>query len=438
MADAVEEIIEEFQREGVPELSKRELRIPSDIDKAVTVIGLRRVGKTYLLYQTIKKMLERGANIKEIFYINFEDERIAGFSAKDFSKVIELFYKKNPNSKKGYLFFDEIQNVDGWEKFVRRIVEKKHFRVYVTGSSSKLLSKEIATSLRGRSLSFHLFPLSFREFLEMKNFELKDTLIEKDRGLLKRYIEEYIAFGGFPEIIDFDKGLKIRTLKEYLDLIVYKDIVERYGIEKIGAMKFLIRSIVKNFANEVSIRKLHNFLSSSRCPLSKSKTYEYFSYLEDVGFVHAIRKFGYGFREIEGSIPKIYISDVGFAALYGIEDFGRRMENVVAVELFRRKHYFNPVWEIHYWRNYKGNEVDFVVTDGARVKQLIQATYVSGREEIEKRETESLIEASKELECRDLLVITWDYEGEEELSWFGTERKIKFVPLWKWLLKGSQ
>ncbi|RMF91703.1 MAG: ATP-binding protein [Methanobacteriota archaeon] len=429
----LEEIIEEFHREGLPRFSVRELGLPTHLDKAVTVIGLRRVGKTYLLYQTISALLDAGVDMGSVFYINFEDERLADFTEEDFTRIVELFYKKNPDSNMGYLFLDEIQNVHGWERFVRRLLERKRFRVFLTGSSSKLLGKEIATSLRGRSLSYHLFPLSFREFLDMKGFTLEKTLIERDRGRLKMHLDEYMAYGGFPETVDYERALKIRTLKEYLDMVVYKDLVERYGIEKVSAMRFLIRSLSMNFAKETSVRKLHNFLASSQHSLSKTKTYEYFSYLEDIGFVHPLRKFGQGLREIEGSVPKIYLVDVGFASLFGVEDLGRRMENLVAIELLRCKHYRDPVREVHYWRTPRGEEVDFVVVKGREVVDLIQVTYASGRDEIDGREVRSLLKASKELGCRRLTVVTWDYEAREDRD----GDTVSFVPLWKWLLEAG-
>ena len=180
----LEEIIVEFHKLGLPEIRERELTLPTNLNKAITVFGLRRVGKTYLLYQTIRGLIENGVRLKEIFYINFEDNRLEGITAKELSKVVELYRKHNPDTKIMYFFFDEIQNVQGWEKFVRRLLERRDVRIFITGSSSKLLSKEIATTLRGRSLSFNLFPLSFREYLSFKDFKLEEPLIEDERGVL--------------------------------------------------------------------------------------------------------------------------------------------------------------------------------------------------------------------------------------------------------------
>ncbi|RLF49457.1 MAG: ATP-binding protein [Thermoplasmata archaeon] len=427
----LEEVVAEFHKFGVPELKERILELPMGLRKAIAVVGLRRAGKTYLLYQTIRRLVKGGVNLEGVFYINFEDERLDGMTARDLSKIVELYRKYNPEAKTMYLFLDEIQNVDGWERFVRRILERRDARIFITGSSSKLLSKEISTVLRGRSLSFHLLPLSFQEFLRFKGVDFREPLIEDERGLIKRYLDEYAEFGGFPEIVNYEEMLKIRVLREYLDLIIYKDLVERYGIKKIGVMKSLIGIVVKNFASRISVKRLHNILLSSGNKLSKSKIYEYFSYLEDIGFIIPVKKFSYSEMESAGSIPKIYLADNGFPTIYGLRDAGRRMENIVAIELMRRKYYFNPVLEIKYYLGRNKKEVDFVVSEGMHVKKIIQVCYDPSDPYTRKRETEALVDASKELRCKNLKVITWDYEDEDIVE----GRKIHYIPLWKWLLE---
>ncbi len=432
----LEEVIVEFHKLGLPEVKEREIELPPDVNKAITVTGLRRTGKTYLLYQTIQKLISRGKEMKELFYINFEDERLEGMKSENLSEIVELYRKHNPDSDTMYLFLDEIQAVDGWERFVRRLLERRNVRVFLTGSSSRLLSRDIATSLRGRSLSYHLFPLSFREFLEFKGENFEEPLIEDDRGRIMSYIEEYMEFGGFPEIVNYGKpehrALKIRTLQEYLDLIIYKDLVERYGIEKTGVMKVLIRVIIKNFGNRISVNRLRDMLIASGAKLSRTKIYEYFSYLEDIGFVIPLKRFSYSEIKSTRSIPKLYVVDTGFPAVYGLEDRGRRMENLVAIELLRRKMYRNPNDEIYFYVSPRGNrEVDFVLSTGMRVKELIQVAYTVDNENTRRREISALVSASKELKCNNLKVITWDYEGAEEVD----GKRIEYAPLWKWLLE---
>ena len=428
--DELEEVIVEFHKLGLPEVRERELELPIDVNKAITVIGLRRVGKTYLLYQTMKRLLKMGLEIENIFYVNFEDNRLEGLTSKDLSRIVELYRKYNPESEIMYLFFDEIQNIVGWEKFVRRLLERRNVRIFVTGSSSKLLSKEIATSLRGRSISFKLFPLSFREFLTFKGFEAREPFIEDERGKIERYLEEYLQFGGFPEIVNYDVHLKLRTLQEYLDMVVYKDLVERYGIEKVSVMKALIKLLVRNFSRRISIRSIYNSLSSIMT-VSKNTVYEYFSYLEDVGFVLPVRRFSE--KESLRSVAKLYVVDNGFPTIYGLKDLGHRMENVVAIEILRKKHYFNPLINVYYWLDRQQREVDFVVTEGFSVKELIQVCYDVDDLNTKKREVKALLNASKETGCKNLYVITWDYDDVEVVD----NKRVKFIPLWKWLYSKS-
>lgn len=426
--DELEEVITEFHKLGLPEVKKRELSLPTNVNKAVTVIGLRRAGKTYLLYQAIQELLQNSdLELKNFFYVNFEDNRLEGMSSRDLSKIVELYRKYNPEAKTMYLFLDEIQNVTGWEKFVRRLLERRDARIFVTGSSSKLLSKEIATALRGRSLSYKLLPLSFREFLLFKGFRAEEPLIEDERGVLKRHLDEYLQYGGFPEIVNFDIHLKLRTLREYLDMVVYKDLVDRYGIEKVGVMKGLIRLVVKNFSRRTSVRSFYNTLSS-QTKVSKNLVYEYFSYLEDVGFVFPVKKFSFSERESQRSTSKLYVVDNGFPTIYGLKDVGYRMENVVAIELLRRKYYFDPAIDIYYWHDRSQREVDFVVARGFEVRELIQVCYDFDYN-VRKRELTSLSKAARELRCNQLTVVTWDYEGVETAG----KRKVKCIPLWKWL-----
>jgi len=211
-------------------------------------------------------------------------------------------------------------------------------------------------------------------------------------------------------------------------MVVYKDLVERYGIRKISVMKALIRLVVKNFSRRVSVRGLYNSLSSGM--VSRNTVYEYFSYLEDVGFVLPVRKFSE--KESMRSIAKLYVADNGFPTIYGLKDSGYRMENVVAIELLRRKHYFNPLLNVYYWHD-RHREVDFVVTEGFEARDLIQVCYDVEDLSTKKREINALLKASKEIGCKNLHIITWDYEGVKEME----GRKVEFTPLWRWLLKAS-
>jgi predicted AAA+ superfamily ATPase len=431
MEKLFEELIKEFQERELPDLTERSLKLPYQLNKVFVVYGLRRAGKTFYLYQIIKELLKKGYQKKEIFYLDFEDERLEEIQVKDLAKIIELYFKFNPKRKNPIFFFDEIQEVKGWEKFIRRISEKLGAKVFLTGSSSRLLSKEIATALRGRALSYQLFPFSFEEFLKNKNFKIDFPLTERKKGQIKNLLEEYLFFGGFPEIVNFPEKEKLKTLKEYLDLIVYRDLVERFEIKNLSLLKLLIRALIESFAKEFSLRKYYNFLKSQGKKVSKNTLYFYFSAIEEINFFFPLRKYSKKLREIEGSLPKIYLTDLGFLNLYGKKDFGKRMENLVAIEFLRKKEYQNILIDIFYYKDESGKEVDFLLKEKGKIKQLIQTCYNIEDFETREREIKGLILASKELNCNDLLIITWDFEAKEKIK----GKKIKFLPLWKWLLQ---
>ncbi|MDK2372823.1 MAG: ATP-binding protein [Candidatus Korarchaeota archaeon] len=427
---SLEEVVEEFLRLGIPDLKRREVSLPRPRGRAVVVTGLRRAGKTFLLYQTMGEYLNSGKNFEELLYVNLEDNRLEGITSKDLSYLVEVYASRNPHSREMYLFLDEVQVVPGWERFVRRLLERRSVHIFVTGSSSRLLSYELASTLRGRSLTQKLFPLSFREFLLFKGFSIPQVLTEDDRGAVRSYLREYLVYGGFPELVMYDEILKVRTLQEYLDLVIYRDLVERYGIEKLGALRALIRATVRNFARKSSVRRLHTMLLSMGARISVNKVYEYFSYLEDVGFVLPIRKLEASDIESMRTIPKLYLMDNGFPTIYGVKDDGFRMENLVAVELLRRKYYWRPLMEVYYWES-RGKEVDFVVKEGGEIRELIQVS-ASLDHDVRRREFTALSTASTALGCKNLKVITGEEEGVEE--WGG--RRIELIPLWKWLLSG--
>lgn len=426
--DAKEYLID-FQRRALPELSKRDLK--TDATKKIkSIIGPRRAGKTYFFYQEIKELLASGTKKENILYLNFEDPRLTDVTFKEVRNIVKLHWELYPAStnEQLHIFLDEPQTMQNWENAARHLHDEG-FNIFITGSSSKLLSKEIATSLRGRTLSYVLLPLSFSELLKMKNVSLDLThLSSREKSLLLNLLGEYMNFGGFPEIVsETNTETKLRIISEYFNLIVYRDVVERYKIKNTFLIKWLIKSIISSFSKEFSVHKTYLTLKSREIKASKNTLYTYTSMLQDAMFVFFLPKFSHSIRKRELSLSKAYLCDICFAKLAEVtKDEGKKMENAVFLELERKK---KPLAELFYWKDYTGKEVDFVIKEGTNIKELIQVTYASRRDEIEKRELNALIKAGKELKCNDLLVITWDYDGEEK------PEGIKFVPLWKWLLE---
>ncbi|MEM5791038.1 MAG: ATP-binding protein, partial [Candidatus Aenigmatarchaeota archaeon] len=338
--------------------------------------------------------------------------------------VLKVFVEVKGFSPK-FLLLDEIQLVKNWESLLRSLLDRG-YRMFITGSSSKLLSKEIATQLRGRTLSYLLLPFSFREFLTAKEFEIKEYYTFEETGKILNLLEKYLKEGSYPEIVFSEE--KEKLFKSYFNEIFFSDFVERHRIKSIDMGRFLFEFIFQNFAKEISINKIKQHLKD-KISFTDRTLYEYADKLQDtlaVFFVDRISKSVYTRR----SWPKkVYIVDTGISFLLRFsEDFGKLMENVVFLELLRKTN-LNPLLEIYYLK-INDLEVDFVLKEGLRINQLIQVTYSSSKDEIEKREIKSLIKASKELKCKNLLVITWDYEDEMKLE----NKKIVFKPLWKWLL----
>jgi len=402
-----------FSRERKFEGVERELKV-GDTNKIISIVGPRRSGKTWFFYYLKDKT-------RNSCYVNFEDIAFRNLEVNEFFEIIKIFseLKYKPFS----FFLDEIQVIEDWQILTRSLYDRG-YRVFITGSSSKLLGKEIATQLRGRVFNYVLFPFSFREFLKTKKFKPEVHLFE-DVGCLLRLLKEYLRFGAFPEVVLGSE--KEKVLKQYADEIFYKDFVERHKIKSMDFGRFLFEFAFQNFSKEVSLRKIKGFFREN---VSDTTLYSYVEKLKDTVSVFFLDRFSKSVYTRLSWPKKIYVCDIGLSDVLGFSsDMGKKMENVIFLELIRKTNE-KPLLGFYYWKDYQGKEVDFVVKEGTKVKELIQVTYASGRDEIEKREIRGLLKAGKELKCKNLLVITWDYEGEE--AWDG--RKIRFVPLWKWLV----
>ena len=414
-------LIDKKQDIDALDIRARDLKLEPTINFITSIIGPRRAGKTYLIYEFIK---EKQLKPEEYLFINFEDEDTISFRREDLLKSPYLSketYGKEPN----YLFFDEVQNLKEWERLVYTLYEKKRYRIVITGSSSKLLSKEIATSLRGRALTSTVFPLSFAEVLKAKNISLSMPLPSEKTSGIKYELSNYLINGGFPDIV-FDNAKPVQFFRQYLDLVVFKDLTERFGIRNIYVVKLLMNSILSAFGKEFSISKQYKTFKSMGINISQKTVYSYAQLFEDSFFCFFVPRFSTSLRKSSLSIKKVYLNDNGFVNLSGDKERERQMENAVFLELLRRK----GDYDIFYWKDYQQREVDFVISANGKPTSLVQVTYVSHKDELEERECSSLLLASKELHCNNLLVITWDYEAEEKIN----GKKIKFIPLWKWLL----
>ncbi len=381
--------------------------------------GVRRSGKSTIFYQIIQKLIENGTNPENILYINFEDESLMDL---DFDKIIELYLQNTGIKKDIYLFLDEIQYRKKWEFWLKKQYDLKKFKqIFVTGSSSSLLDSDYSTLLTGREIIFIIYPLNFKEFLSFSNYKLQKFLLKEDRAEIKRLLKQYLEFGGFPEIV-LENTKKYQLLIEYYKSILNKDIILRYNIN--GKKLFdLAKYLISNIAQLHSYKKL-----SATVNLSATTISEYLDYLEQAFLLFQIPIFSYKIKDQLQYPRKIYFVDTGLANSVGFkfdQNYSKLIENLVAVELKGK--------EIYYWRDYQQREVDFVIKEGIKVKQLIQVCYSLENEETRKREIMGLLKASEELKCNNLLIISLDEEEEVKQD----NKIIKIIPLWKWLLESS-
>ncbi|MCG2716764.1 MAG: ATP-binding protein [Candidatus Marinimicrobia bacterium] len=358
MKDLIKDIILSFQRQ-FQQLSPfpRSLDVPVHLskDKAITIYGPRRAGKTYYLFYLISKHLKAGTwKIEDIIYVNFEDNRLLDLKASDLDLILNSYYELFPENIP-VLFLDEIQNIENWSKWIRKLVDLK-YPVFITGSNARLLSREIATELRGRTLSFMLLPLSFKEFLAFnhENVQPNDRYDSKQRATLLHWLDRYLEQGGFPETLHLSNIERQWVLQEYINSIVFRDIAERYAIKNTYMLKFLINYILENYATLFSVNKLYNFLKSGGIRTSKDSLYNYFALLEESMFVFTISKFSRSIKERELYQKKVYLPDLGYTTIFKhSKNIGRVFENFIFNELLRKYS------EIYFYRN--NYECDFIL-----------------------------------------------------------------------------
>jgi predicted AAA+ superfamily ATPase len=419
--EKIRDYIISFQKAQFPSLISRELSISPKTTIINTLIGPRRAGKTYYFYQLMLP-LDRS----KVIYLNFEDIRLESILPKNFLDIVNLHIEITGKMPE-YIFLDEPQIIEGWEKGVRTLFDQHRYKILITGSSSKLLSKEVATHLRGRTITHLLLPYSFNEFLIANDVKLQWPMSSEEIAGINHYLDLWLYWGGYPEVVKAGEIEKMKLLDTYKDLIVYKDIIERYRARSPLLAKLLIDHLFSAFAKEFSINSFFNVLKSRNIEVSKKTLYSYLSFIEDSMSIFLLERYSPKIKERRLSNKKVYLCDNGLVYKQGKEK-SKLMENAVFLQL-KRIQSLNPKINLFYWKD-SGGEVDFVVMEGKEIKKLIQVTFADSRESIEKREINSLIIASKQLKCKTLEIITWNYEGSEKIS----GKTIAFIPLWKWLL----
>jgi hypothetical protein len=429
MKEVLEQLIDDFHERPLPSYRPRLESIRRVEGKANVVVGMRRTGKTWFCYQLMKELLDQGIPKERILYLNFEDERLLPFEAAHFQTILETSFRKFPSFKDSpcYFFLDEIQRIDGWDKFVRRLLDTEKLKICLTGSSATLLSTEIASSLRGRSLTTEIFPLSFPEYLRFRQIEWNPArgFGAKTRATLQNAAEGYFATGGFPEVQFLDEDLRVQILQNYVDVVILRDVIERHAVSNTVALRALIRHVMHAPAGRFSVNKFYNFLKSQGIACTKNDLYGFLDFLKDSFLFHEapIHSRSEAVRRVNPK--KIYAIDTGLLRSMSLritEDRGALLETVVFMHLRRQ----GIMPEYHLSKD--GEETDFVVQKtGEKGRQLIQVCWSLQDKETRERELSALFAASKELGVREKTIISW-MDDETDLG------GVSVVPAWKWLL----
>mgnify|MGYP006293481133 CR=1 FL=1 len=354
--ETIKYIIRDFHEKSLPDVVNRSLDLPLDSGKIVTLVGIRRSGKTFFMFQTMHQLIKTVSK-ENIIYLNFEDDRLFPVSLDRMDLILKSFHELYPDKidEKKYIFFDEIQNVPHWEKYCRRIYDQENVSIFLTGSSSQLLSGNIASALRGRTITFEIYPLSFIEFLKFQEVSVK-PYSERSRVSVEHAFDHYIEIGGFPEIVLSNPSIRQKILLEYTDLLLYKDLVEQYDIKNQYVLKYLLKYCFLNPSTLVSTNKLYHDLKSQGVSVSKNTLYEYLEYMKHAFIIFDTQIYDRSVRKQIQNPKKLYVIDTGLMSQFvanPFSDIGHKLENIIFLYLHQLGYF------VYYYRN--SVEIDFVV-----------------------------------------------------------------------------
>lgn len=430
MRETLETVILDAQEITLPTGVPRRLRLEPVSGKATVCIGVRRAGKSTYLHQIIRGLLERGVPRENVLYLNFFDDRLHNLRQDNLAVILEAYYALYPEKKNAetvYCFFDEIQAVPGWEPFVDRVMRTEQCEVYLTGSSARMLSKEIATQMRGRALSWEMFPFTFREFLDARNVDWQGALSTKKQLIVRKAFDDYWETGGFPEVTHLNRHLRIKTHQEYLQAILFRDLVERHDVSHPKAISDLAHWLLDNTGSLYSVNKLTGYLKALGHKVPKPSVSDYVGWFEDAYFLFSVRLFDASLARSQTNPKKIYCIDHALVTSVSsgiLVNSGHLLENLVFTAL-RRLH---P--EVYYYKTRTGKEVDFIVPVRHHPRLLVQVCESLAAPQTRKRELAALSEAMTELEVDTSTLVTRSEDESIKIDG-GT---IHVVPAWRFLL----
>ena len=430
MKEELLSVMREFYHDGIPEgVVPRDVEYVEKLRASTVVKGMRRTGKTFVTYERMKRLVADGIPLKRIVHINFEDERLSKLTVDDLHLIGEVHAELCPEFADGkvWYFLDELQCVDGWESYARRLVDSPNVQLCLTGSSSKLLSEEIATQMRGRSLPIEVFPLSFPEYLRFNGI-LSDVpkagFTAREKGVLRKAMSDYAERGGFPDVQDVSSGMRAAMLQEYVDAVLYRDIIERHKVASVQALKYTLEYLFHNYARKTSTRSISGVLKNLSVPANRESVADYLDWFKDAYLVYPVSVLSDSLAVKRVNPDKYYLIDSGLIRAMCVKNDAERgwmLENIVYMALRRGG------GKISYIANADGTEVDFHVRDrSSHGERLVQVSYAMSEAVTFNRETNAIKFARQKKGIHDCTIVTWDDEGEID--------GIRIMPVWKWLL----
>lgn len=423
-----ETIVADHLARSYPEPTPRDVALPSVPGKADVVIGMRRSGKTWRVFQHLQALRDAGVPRELTLYVGLEDDRIAPATTKLLDETLQALERVAPeDTRERWLLLDEIQVVDGWERFVRRVLDQGLARVVLTGSSAKLLSREVATALRGRSLATELLPFSFAESLAHRGIAApRGAVGSRARTLMERELDRYLTVGGFPEVQTLADDLRRRVIQEYVDVVLLRDVIERHAVTNVPALRYLVRRLLRSPAAKLSVHRIHGELRGAGIAVGKDALHEYLAHLEDAFMTFSIAVDSRSEKRRAVNPRKHYLVDPGLAWASSFDapaDVGHRLENTVYLELRRRGA------TVAYHVGETGGEIDFVARWPTGDVDWIQVAMELDEPSTRGRELRAFEAMPKGAGHRAIVVTR---HGEERLTEGG--RTIEVVPAWRWLL----
>ena len=430
MKEELMSVMREFYHDGIPEgVVPRDVEYVEKLRASTVVKGMRRTGKTFVTYERMKRLVADGIPLKRIVHINFEDERLSKLTVDDLHLIGEIHAELYPEFADGkvWYFLDELQCVMGWESYARRLVDSPNVQLCLTGSSSKLLSEEIATQMRGRSLPIEVFPLSFSEYLRFNGILSEVPRVgftAREKGILRRAMSDYAERGGFPDVQGVSSGIRAAMLQEYVDAVLYRDIIERHQVASVQALKYTLEYLFHNYARKTSTRSISGVLKNLSVPANRESIADYLDWFKDAYLVYPVSVLSDSLAVKRVNPDKYYLIDPGLIRAMCVKNDAERgwmLENIVYMALRR------SIGKISYISNADGTEVDFHVHDMiSHGERLVQVSYAMSDETTFLREMNAIRFAREKTGIQDCTIVTWDDEGEMD--------GIRIVPVWKWLL----